>query len=174
VLVSGDVGHALRVQVTASNVAGSGSVLSDATAVVAPPGQVPASTATPVISGSAVAGSTLALSNGSWSGTQPLSFRYSWQRCDTNGNNCTTISGATSDPYTLTVSDVAHRVRGAVQAYNLAGESTAYSLPSGVVASLAPFDLAPPKVSGNAVTGSTLKASTGTWSGSTPISPAGA
>ena len=32
----------------------------------------------------------------------PTSYTYAWQDCDTAGNNCTTISGATSSSYTLT------------------------------------------------------------------------
>jgi hypothetical protein len=170
VLRTADVGHRLRVEVRASNGGGSATVLSDPTAVVAARGEAPASSSPPSLSGSAVVGSTLSLSNGSWRGTQPFSFKYWWQRCDVNGNNCATIGGATSHTYTLGKSDFGHRLRGAVQARNDAGESTAYSAASSVVTSLAPFNTKAPAISGSAVSGSTLKASTGSWSGSSPIS----
>ena len=36
-----------------------------------------------------------------WNGSAPFTYTYAWLRCDTSGNNCTTISGATSSTYTL-------------------------------------------------------------------------
>jgi hypothetical protein len=72
-LTSTDVGHTLRVSVTATNSVGSAGAISGPSAVVQTPGSAPASTSVPMISGSAVEGSTLSLSTGGWSGTAPLS-----------------------------------------------------------------------------------------------------
>src|SRR5213594_59364 len=57
-LVHGDVGHTMRVQVTASNNDGSANAVSAATAVVTA-GQAPKNTSVPTISGTAKAGETL-------------------------------------------------------------------------------------------------------------------
>ena len=56
----------------------------------------PKATNQPTVLGTPVEGKTLFTTNGSWSGTQPMSFRYRWLRCDTsgggvNGVNCATI-----------------------------------------------------------------------------------
>src|SRR5579862_5019067 len=71
-----DVGSRLRVQVTASNSAGSGVAVSRPTDTVKPTGSAPKNTAAPSISGNAQEGSTLTVSPGSWSGTPAPSFSY--------------------------------------------------------------------------------------------------
>jgi hypothetical protein len=132
---SGDIGHRLRVAVTARNANGSGSATSAPTAVVASSGTAPANTKAPTLSGSAQQGSTLKVDPGTWSGTTPITFDYTWQRCDANGNNCSTFithnAGATS--YTLGPADVGHTVRVEVQAKNAHGSSYVYTKPTGVV-----------------------------------------
>lgn len=141
-----DVGHRLRVTVTASNAGGSGSATSDPTAVVKASGSAPANTKAPTLSGTPQQGATLKVDPGSWSGTTPISFDYTWQRCDKNGSNCSTFivhnAGATS--YTLGASDVGHTMRVEVQATNTHGSSYVYTKPTGVVA--------PPKVTQSATT----------------------
>lgn len=167
---SSDAGSTLRVSVKATNAGGSATALSGSSAVVAPLGTAPANTSAPVISGNIVVGSALTIATGNWSGTSPFSYSYGWQRCDANGNNCATISGATAQSYTLSDADAGNRVRGIVTASNTAGTTTAYSQMSGTIASLAPVNTAPPVISGTAGLGQTLSASNGTWTGSTPIS----
>src|SRR5439155_7964015 len=94
-LSSSDVGHTMRVGVTATNSAGSGFALSGPTSiVVAPTPLAPSNTSPPTISGTAQAGKTLTADPGSWSGLTPMTYSYSWRRCDTSGANCTVISGA--------------------------------------------------------------------------------
>jgi len=123
-LKGADVGHTLRVVVTAANTLGATPVTSAQTAVIqaVPPG-VPTSTAPPVLSGTAVEGSTLKSTSGSWSNS-PKSFAYQWQDCNSAGAGCTTIGGATGSTYKLKAGDVGHRVRTLVTATNAAGSSS--------------------------------------------------
>lgn len=128
-LTSSDIGHRLRVQVTASNSHGSGSATSSATGVVQAGGNAPANTKLPSLSGSLQQGSTLTASVGKWSGSSPIAYDYTWQRCDSGGNNCSTF--ITHDPqathYTLGTADVGHRMRVEVQAKNAYGSSYVYT-----------------------------------------------
>jgi glucose/arabinose dehydrogenase len=142
VATSGDVNTRLRVQVTASNVAGSAVATSSATAMVAGSGGSgggghgkPTSTAAPAISGVAAVGQTLTTSDGSWSGAQPMMFTYEWLRCSSlKQNSCVTISGATAKTYVATSADAHARLRARVLASNTAGTGTALSAATSFVA----------------------------------------
>ncbi len=162
-LASGDVGHTLRVVVTASNAGGSTNASSAATGTVVPP--APVNTVLPSVSGSAVEGQSLAASSGTWSGS-PTSFAYQWEDCNTSGGACVNISGATSSSYELRSGDVGHALRVVVTASNPGGSTKAFSAATGTVVPLPPTNTVPPSVTGSAVEGQTLSASSGTWSGS--------
>jgi hypothetical protein len=80
----------------------------------------------PAITGTAIAGQMLTTSPGSWmnaSGT----YSYQWQDCDTSGNNCSPITGATSSSYTLAATDVGDTIRAVVTASNAGGSTPATS-----------------------------------------------
>lgn len=94
----------------------------------------PSNTAPPTISGTARIGEALTASQGTWSGTTPLTYAYQWQRCDKNGASCNAITGATSASYTLTSNDMNNTLRVRVTASNSAGSSSSTSVPSAVVA----------------------------------------
>ena len=115
-LTPDDAGSTLRAVVTATNDAGSADATSDATAVVASSG-VPVNTTLPAISGTAEQGQTLSVDTGSWDNS-PTSYAYQWQRCDSSGNNCVDISGATSNSYDLVAADVGSTLRATVTATN--------------------------------------------------------
>jgi HYR domain len=84
---------------------------------------VPVNTGLPVISGGTPQGGrTLSTSNGSWTGS-PTSYTYQWEDCNTAGESCTTIAGATGNEYTLTESDLGHTIRVLVVADNATGVS---------------------------------------------------
>ena len=130
---SSDVGHALRVVVTAGNADGKAAATSAATDPVNG-ANGPTNSVKPAVSGTAMLGATLTVSNGTWSPT-PTSFTRQWQRCDTDVANCVNISGATGQTYGVRADDVGHRIRALVTAHTSAGQTTVASSPSGVVSS---------------------------------------
>ena len=141
---------------------------------VAAPATPPSNTAEPAISGTAEQGRTLRTSNGSWSGTQPISFAYQWVRCGADGGrpdggNCAIVSGATSRDYRLGAGDVGFRMRARVTAANADGSRTAASNPTAVVAG-APVNTSIPAVRGTTLVGSILTADPGSWTGRQSIS----
>jgi hypothetical protein len=129
-----DVGHRLRVVVTATNSSGSGMATSRPTATVQATGQAPKNTSAPTISGTPKEGSALTVNRGRWTGTQPITFGYQWQRCDATGGNCADLAGATATTYTATSADVAGVLRVNVTASNSRGSTVATSEESGIVA----------------------------------------
>ncbi len=167
VLTGADVGHAVRAEVTATNVAGSAAANSAPTAAVIP--DPPTNTVAPALSGTATDGSTLTLDDGTWTGTDPLDFDIVWQRCDAAGDNCVAIPGETGTSYTLTEDDVDATIRALVTASNVAGVANAQTAPTAVVSMLAPANVVAPVVSGTRVDGETLTSGTGTWTGTEPI-----
>lgn len=134
-IASDDVGHRLRVRVTASNGSGSSSADSNGTAVVSATGGSgpPVNTALPTISGNPVQGQTLVSTEGAWTGAATITFTYQWLRCDANGNGCDAIAGETKHNRTLTDGDVGHRLRIRVTAKNNVGSTAVQSTATDVV-----------------------------------------
>jgi len=130
-LVTGDVGHTVRVVVTASNADGKASATSAPSDVVASKNG-PTNTVKPAVSGSPVVGDTLTVSNGTWTPT-PSSFTRQWQRCAADGSGCVNIAGATGQTYGVRSDDVGHRLRALVTAHTATDQATAVSNTSGVV-----------------------------------------
>ena len=75
----------------------------------APP-DPPVDRSAPSISGSASQGQTLTESHGVW-WNSPTAYTYRWEDCDSTGQSCSAISGATGQTYTLTASDAGHTIR---------------------------------------------------------------
>ena len=91
-------------------------------------GAAPVNTELPVISGTAQQGSQLTASQGTWSGTQPMTFAYQWLRCASGSiSSCGAIQGATAAAYTATATDIGNRLRVRVTATNNAGSAAAVS-----------------------------------------------
>jgi len=99
-----------------------------------PPPPAPTNTVLPSVSGSAVEGERLTASNGIWTGS-PSSYSYRWQDCDTSGESCSSISGASASSYRLVATDVGHTIRIVVTASNAGGATAATSAPTAVVGS---------------------------------------
>src|SRR3954452_6585481 len=138
----------------------------------------PQNTGQPVVSGRTVQGQTLTTSNGTWTGTSPITFQYRWLRCDRTGGGpegvtCATIPGETRRAHVLNAADVGHRIRSRVIASNADGTSSRNSNATpGVVqpSSTAgrPANTGQPTISGQPQEGQTLTANRGTWSGAQP------
>jgi hypothetical protein len=168
-----DVGSTLRVQVTATNNAGSAQMLSDPTSVVAA-ASAPVNTSAPTLSGSAQLAQTLTVGSGSWSGEPPPTYAYQWQRCDSAGNNCANIAAASGLSYTVVAADVGDRLQAVVTATNSAGTTSKASNQSAAATGagappVAPANTSHPTMSGTQVAGQTLTANPGSWSGTAPI-----
>jgi hypothetical protein len=130
----------------------------------------PANSSPPSISGTVAVGSALTANPGTWNGSTPLSFQYQWQVCGSTGSACHDLSGATTANYTPQSSDQGNTLRVNVIASNSDGSSNATSdATTTVAAAKGPTNTAAPTISGTAAVGSTLTASTGTWTGTGTI-----
>jgi hypothetical protein len=143
-----------------------------------PPPPVPSDLSPPSISGNASQGQTLTESHGSWSNS-PTGYSYQWEDCDSNGNNCSPMAGATGQTYLVAASDLGHTLRVSETASNAAGPGIpAVSAPTATVSATSPIVIvgpvallisnssAPPSISGTAAQGQALAESHGVWSSS--------
>jgi len=137
----------------------------------------PTEIAPPTISGPAIAGKTLTGSPGTWSGAQPITYKFQWLRCkadagdDSSTSSCSNVSGGTTTTYSATSSDLGFRLRFRVKASNKQGSTQSTSAATSVVTTEGgkPANSTAPAISGSALVGSTLTAATGTWVGDQPI-----
>ena len=86
-----------------------------------PPAVAPVNSAPPAITGYAEQNETLTASTGTWSGTEPIAFRYQWFRCARTLGGCRAIDGATGTSYTVVAEDVGTRLTVTVTGVNRAG-----------------------------------------------------
>ncbi|HZO06717.1 MAG TPA: hypothetical protein VFB52_10035, partial [Solirubrobacterales bacterium] len=170
-LTGADVGAAVRVLVTATNLSGEGEASSEPTVPVAAAGG-PSPKAAPTISGTARTGAELSAGDGEWEGAE--TFAYQWLRCEpgTGRAECAVIPGAEADEYGPGYDDVGSSLRVLVTATGPAGTAGAVSAGTAAVAqSVSPEveaaalrKLAPASISGEAVEGESLSADPGEWS----------
>ncbi len=162
-----EIGHFLRVLITAHNVAGQTTTHSKNTKrIVEGP---PVSSALPVITGTPIVGQTLEASTGEWFGTPPFRYHYQWLSCNVLGE-CLEIAGATGSTYTVEPLETASAIEVVVTASNSAGSESATSEETDAVSALLPKDTELPSVAGSLIDGQLLNAVPGSWEGSTPIS----
>ncbi|HWJ49516.1 MAG TPA: hypothetical protein VNR42_00755, partial [Solirubrobacteraceae bacterium] len=133
-LEAADVGFTIAAIVEASNGVGSAQAGASPGTVITGP---PADTTPPTISGSATEGATITASAGSWSGYPAPSLTYQWERCNTLGQSCAPIPGATTTGYTALSADVGSTLLFTVTATNSTGATAASSTAGPVVTSAA-------------------------------------
>ena len=92
----------------------------------------PANTTPPNVSGTAKVGSTLTVSNGTWS-NNPTSYTYQWQRCSST-TSCIDIGNAVGQSYVVRNADGGDRIRADVTATNADGQATVHSNMTSLVA----------------------------------------
>lgn len=144
--VAADVGHILVARVTATNAAGSTTVMSSGLGLVE--GKRPGVLHEPWIQGTKKVGQRLEETDARFT-RSPYQFRDQWLRCSAGGNACRRITGkvkicysdgtclhlavGTNPDYRPTAKDEGHRLRVRVAAWNGAGRSTATSAPTRII-----------------------------------------
>jgi fibronectin type 3 domain-containing protein len=162
-----DVGHTLRVTVTATDAAGTTSATSQPSELVEQ--AAPRKGKAPKITGVAHDGQLLTVGAGSWKGTPPESIAYEWQTCSRSGT-CTTIPGADSASYRVASPQIGSKLRALVTAKNAAGSLSVLSGRTAKVLPGVPVNTLTPSVGGSLLEGQALTAGPGTWAGTGPIS----
>lgn len=127
-----------------------------------PPPTPPVNVVIPNVTGSSVIGQTLTCSNGTWTGTNPITYTYQWK------NNGVDILGETNSTYVTVFGDYGDSITCEVTGTNVAGSSSATSN-SIVVTAATPVNVSAPVVSGTNVVGDILTTTDGTWTGTAPI-----
>jgi GH25 family lysozyme M1 (1,4-beta-N-acetylmuramidase) len=134
--VTDDVGHALKVLVTATSATGPAQATSVPTAAVSPAGTAPGARPTnlkpPQILGTPQDGQVLTSSVGTWTGS-PTKFTYHWRRCNAGGTSCLAIPHATGARRTLTPDDIGSALSLVVTATGKGGSASATAATTDVV-----------------------------------------
>jgi hypothetical protein len=170
--VSADAGKRLRVQVTATNREGSAAQNSESSApVVALAVHL---SVTPQINGGNTVDTPMTLTPGVWLGSPPITFTYSWRRCNPVGDfaSCVQIPGATDATYTPTVADIGFSIRVWITGTNIAGSDvgiTNHTYPVVDKQHFSPSVSAEPVVGGTVALGRQLTANVGSFDGDSPI-----
>jgi alpha-tubulin suppressor-like RCC1 family protein len=171
-LTEGDTLHAV---VTATNTIAKNDHGTASTSV-SPPAAVTSGPAVnyeaPIIKGEAAEGQMLEASAGAWAGTPTITYEYQWKSC-TSPSACLPISGTKGVGATSSFSPGALQVGETIEVEftgtNAHGSSSATSAPTAAVKGRAPKNTELPKIEGEAREGQELKATSGTWEGTSPI-----
>jgi hypothetical protein len=167
-----DYGLRLRVAVTATNTQGAATQNSEVTAPVI--AIAPHDRTTPQIVGDGVVEQTLTLTAGTWEGSTPIAFTYSWRRCNPVGDveSCAAIPGATTATYSPSTADIGSSLRAWITGTNPAGSDVAitnHTFPIVDKAHFAPRASRQPAIVGTVEPGRQLTADTGAFDGDLPI-----
>jgi hypothetical protein len=130
-----DKDHTLVVHEAATSPGRSATAVSAASTVADQP--LPVASILPAISGTPARAANLQATRGSWA-NDPTHYAYAWMRCDSAGDNCAAIPGATRTNYALQAADVGSTVTFAVTATNTEGSTVAVAEPTVVVAAVLP------------------------------------
>lgn len=107
---------------------------------------IPVALTKPVISGSAVEGQTLTVTQAIWSGS-PTSIVDEWGRCTRTAKGEFCEPESEGPRRVLTAEDVGHRIRVRESAFNAGGEGEVLSGPTAIVTNALPVGVAPPVTS---------------------------
>ena len=165
-LLDAQIGRVITVTVTASTTQGSLSVTTASRGTVL----AVSNTVLPAITGSLQVGGTLTVSPGTW--LNATTNTYQWQS-SSDASIWSAIAGATSASRTLSSAEAGLYIRAQVFGNYTSGSAVAYQttvttsatavVPANTAASIATNSVAP-VVTGAWIRGTTLSASTGTWS----------
>ncbi|MCW2959889.1 MAG: hypothetical protein JWM90_276, partial [Thermoleophilia bacterium] len=167
VTVAADADSTLRARVTITHLTASAISTSGVTLTVT--GAGPTSTAAPIISGQVIDGATLTTSGGTFAGPGFITTAGQWRRCDGAGASCADIAGATASTYVLGGADVGSTIIHAITGTNAWGSATRASAATAVVATADPANVTLPSIAGTLYDTGSATATTGTWSGLTPM-----
>ena len=117
----------------------------------------PVNSVAPVITGNATVGSSLSVSDGTWT-NNPESYSYQWYKTSVG-----LISGATSSSYTVQAADNGYTLYCIVTATNGGGSATATSNTTSTVTYQAPVNTVLPAITGSPIVETTLSVSNGSW-----------
>ena len=78
----------------------------------------PTNVAAPTVTGTSRVGGTMSAQQGAWTGTPQIGYGYQWQRCQSDGDNCANIPGATGADYRVTSADGGSELRVVVTGGN--------------------------------------------------------
>jgi hypothetical protein len=131
--------------------------------------QPPANQNAPAITGTPEDGQVQTADPGVWSGL-PATYAYQWLLCDSGGNACNTIGGATHKTYTAGHGAVGMTLRIEVTATNSWGSTgPVQSDASAVIQAAPPSIKTAPNVTGAPQQGQTLTGTHGVWNGTPPF-----
>ena len=173
VLTATDLGHRIRVRVTATNAAGSRSAESAARGPVVP--DPPANSTLPALSAPSPPrdGDSVDRRERHLERATPMTFSHQWLRCNAPaGDGCIEIAGATGYVLHAHAADVGKRLRVRETGSNEGGPGTpVQSAPTRPWRHAPPANARSPAIAGTAQAGQTLTGSDGSWSGTAPHRP---
>ena len=127
----------------------------------------------PDVEQTAQVGAQVRVTNGAWSPT-PGAFSYGWLRCNSTGQSCASIAGATAATYTPVTADLGFTLRGAVtptggpalssEATQVVKSANAGPLIAGTT-NVATVAANTPSITGTLQVGQVLTSTNGTWAG---------
>jgi hypothetical protein len=162
--VIADNGKTLTCLVTATNPLGSASEGTSNSKII---GTAPTNTVLPTIdvTGNQVIGTVLTATDGTWTGSTPITYQYRWTR------NGVAITGATTNTYTLQAADESATIRVQVRGVNSYATSAYVTSDDSVVGGYAPVNTGLPSMSlsGNQLVGTLVTVTDGTWTGTPTI-----
>ena len=124
-LTESHTGKHIRVTVKGTNIGGNSTSLTNVIGPVITALIAPANTVAPVLSGELTVGSTLSVTNGTWTGSPTINYTYVWE--STSDDSLYTPIGNTTANYVLLEGDIGKKFRVTVKGTNTVGNTTKLS-----------------------------------------------